>query len=422
MKLAVIGGGSTYTPELFEGLVQRQRELALHEVVLHDIDSERLTPVAGFCRRMGEAMGATFATRDTLDLDDAVRGAAFVVIQIRVGGQAARHRDESIPLAHGRIGQETTGAGGFCKALRTVPAVLRIAERVRLHAPGAWIINFTNPSGLVTEALLRQGKVRTVGLCNIPIEMRMQAAKALDVHPDLVELDYAGLNHLGWIRGVRVAGNDITRQVLAFFEGGEGPANIPDIDYPAGFIAALGMIPSPYLRYYYAEDRVLEELRAQPKTRAQVVMELEERLFAIYREPAQNTKPVLLDLRGGAWYSRVALDVMVGLLSPEGRREVVNTLNQGALPGLPDDAVVEVPALLSAHGVQPLPGEPLPEQVAGLVRQAKAYERLTIEAAITRSRPKALAALVANPLVRTVDAAAAILDDVIANGDFVPVD
>ncbi len=422
MKLAVIGGGSTYTPELFEGLVQRQQELALHEVVLHDIDPERLTPVAGFCRRMGEAMGARFALNDTTDLDDAVRDAAFVIIQIRVGGQAARHRDESVPMAHGRIGQETTGAGGFCKAVRTIPEVLRIAGRVRMLAPGAWIINFTNPSGLVTEALLEHGKVRTIGLCNIPIEMRMQAAQALGVHPDLVELDYAGLNHLGWIRGVRVADNDITRQVLAFFEGGEGPANIPDIDYPPGFIAALGMIPSPYLRYYYSEDRVLAELRAQPRTRAQVVMELEERLFAIYRDPAQNTKPVLLDLRGGAWYSRVALDVIAGLLSPTGRREVVNTRNEGALPDLPEDAVVEVPALLSAHGVRTLPAAPLPEQAIGLVRRAKAYERLTIRAAMTRSRAAALSALVANPLVRTVDAAQAILGDVIANGDFDPVD
>lgn len=422
MKLAVIGGGSTYTPELFEGLVHRGRELALHEVVLHDVAPERLGPVAGFCRRMADAEGAPFQVRECLDLDEALRGAAFVILQIRVGGQAARHLDETIPLAHGRIGQETTGAGGFFKALRTVPQALHVAQRVRMHAPGAWIINFTNPSGLVTEALLHHGKVRTVGLCNIPIEMRMHAAQALDVHPELVELDYAGLNHLGWIRGVRVAGTDITAQVLAHFTGGHAPANIPDIDYPPGFIAALGMIPSPYLRYYYAEDRVLAELRAQERTRAQVVMELEERLFAIYRDASQRTKPALLDLRGGAWYSRVALDVIAGLLSPEGCREIVNTLNQGALPGLPDDAVVEIPARLSAHGIRPEACAPLPEEVAGLVRHAKAYERLAIEAAITRSRAKALAALVANPLVRTVDAATGILDAFIENGDFAPSD
>jgi len=422
MKLTVIGGGSTYTPELFEGLVLRQDELSLTEVVLHDIDPDRLDPVTGFCTRMGNSMGARFSTRSTRDLDDAVRGAAFVIIQIRVGGQAARHRDETVPLAAGRIGQETTGAGGFCKALRTVPAVLEIAEHVRAHAPGAWIINFTNPSGLVTEALLHHGKVQTVGLCNIPIEMRMQAAKALEVHPDMVELDYVGLNHLGWVRGVTVAGNDITRNVLASFAAGKAPANIPDVGYPPEFIAALGMVPSPYLRYYYAEDRVLEELRAQEKTRAQVVMELEERLFAIYRDRVERKKPALLDLRGGAWYSRAALDVVAGLLSPEGRREIVNTLNRGALPDLPDDAVVEVPAHLSAHGVRPLPGKPLPEQAAGLVRHAKAYERLTIAAAMSRSRSTALAALVANPLVRTIDAATRILDAVIENGDFVPVD
>lgn len=421
MKIAVIGGGSTYTPELFEGLVARRAELGLTEVVLEDVDPARLGPVAGFCRRMAHAAGADdLVVRDTPDLDDALGGATFVVIQVRVGGQQARHRDETVPLRHGCIGQETTGAGGFAKALRTLPVVLDIAAHVRRHAPGAWIINFTNPSGIVTEALLRHGAVPTVGLCNIPTELRMQAAALLDAPPDQVHLDYAGLNHLGWVRGVTVAGVEAFPKVLAAFADIAGPANLPGIDLPGDLVMALKAIPSGYLRYYYCTDEVLEELRAQPKTRAQVVMDLEEQLFAIYRDPAQHEKPALLNERGGAWYSRAAIDVMAALLSPEPRRLVVNTLNRGALAGLPDDAAVEVPAWLSAHGVETIPAAPLAEEMMGLVRQVKAYERLAIEAALTGSRDRALLALVAHPLVRTAAKARAILDDIEANGDFVP--
>ncbi len=422
MKVAVIGGGSTYTPELFEGLLARQAELGLTEVVLEDIDAARLEPVAGFCRRMAVAAGSGILIRHTLDLDQAIAGATFVITQVRVGGQQARHRDETVPLRHGCIGQETTGAGGFAKALRTIPVLLGIAARVRERAPGAWIINFTNPSGIITEALLRHGGVPTVGLCNIPTEMRMEAAKALGAPPESVELDYVGLNHLAWIRGLRVAGNDVFEQVLAAFTGAGGPANIPQIDVGADLVAALHAIPTWYLRYYYSTEAVLEELRAAPKTRAQVVMDLEERLFAIYRDPSQHEKPALLAERGGAFYSRAAIDVMAALLSPTPRVQIVNTLNRGAVPGLPDDASVEIPTELSSHGVRPLPQAPVPEEYFGLMRQVKGYERLTIEAAMTRSRAKALAALAANPLVRTAAKARAILADIMANGDFDPLD
>lgn len=422
MKIAVIGGGSTYTPELLEGLLQRRAELGLTDVVLEDIDPHRLGPVAAFCRRMADAAGAPLRIRDTLDLDDALDGATFVVTQVRVGGQQARHRDETVPMRHGCIGQETTGAGGFAKALRTIPVLLEIAGQVRVRAPGAWIINFTNPSGIITEALLRLGGVPAVGLCNIPTEMRMEAAKALGAPAEAVELDYVGLNHLGWIRGLRVAGNDVFEPVLAAFTGQGGPANIPQIDVSADLVAALHAIPTWYLRYYYSTEAVLEELRAAPKTRAQVVMDLEERLFAIYRNPARHEKPALLSERGGAFYSRAAIDVMASLLSPTPRVQIVNVLNQGAIPGVPDDGSVEVPAELSSHGVRPLPQAPVPEEMMGLLRQVKAYERLTIEAATTRSRHKALAALVANPLVRTAAKARAILADIIANGDFAPAD
>ncbi len=250
----------------------------------------------------------------------------------------------------------------------------------------------------------------------------MEAAKALGAPPESVELDYVGLNHLAWIRGLRVAGNDVFEQVLAAFTGAGGPANIPQIDVGADLVAALHAIPTWYLRYYYSTEAVLEELRAAPKTRAQVVMDLEERLFAIYRDPSQHEKPALLAERGGAFYSRAAIDVMAALLSPTPRVQIVNTLNRGAVPGLPDDASVEIPTELSSHGLRPLPQAPVPEEYFGLMRQVKGYERLTIEAAMTRSRAKALAALAANPLVRTAAKARAILADIMANGDFDPLD
>lgn len=421
-KVAVIGGGSSYTPELLDGFIERERSLDLREVVLHDLAPERLEAVAGFCRRMARHRGAGFRVSQTLDLGDALAGAAFVVTQVRVGGQEARHRDEARGLRLGIVGQETTGEGGFAKAIRTIPVVLDLARQVRERAPGAWVINFTNPSGIVTEALLRFGQVPTVGLCNVPAEMKMETAAALGVPPEAVELDYVGLNHLGWVRRILVNGEDITDAVLGALSGGRGPKNVPEVDYGPDFFDAIPMIPSPYLRYYYATDEVLRELQAAPKTRAQVVMEIEEALFAYYRDPATVEKPALLSERGGAWYSRVALDVIEGLLSPRPRREVVNTLNRGAIPQVPDDAVVEVRADLSCHGVVPVASGPLPEEILGLIRQVKAYERLTIEAAITRSRGKALAALIANPLVRTVDKARAVLDDLIACGDFRPED
>jgi 6-phospho-beta-glucosidase len=421
MKLAVIGGGSTYTPELFEGLIAREAEIGLTEVILEDIDPERLTPVAGFCARMAAAAGAGFTVSSTTDLDQAVSGADIVITQIRVGGQQARLRDEQIPLKYNLIGQETTGPGGFAKALRTIPEILKIAERIKLLAPDAWVVNFTNPSGIITETLIRHGGVKTVGLCNIPMEMKIETAGALGVDQSRVELEYIGLNHLGWIRGIKLDGNDITDTILAGFKGGMIPANIPELDFGTDFYNAIGMIPSPYLEYYYATDEMLARLKTE-KSRALVVMDLEKDLFAIYRDPSQHTKPELLSQRGGAWYSRVAIDVISALLGNEPQRHVVNAINGDTIPELPADAVIEAPAMISRHGVKSLPARRLPEEIVGLVRLAKAYERLTIEAATGRSRRKALMALINNPLVRTISAARSILDELIANGDIVPVD
>lgn len=413
MKIAVIGGGSTYTPELMDGLIERARDLGLSEVVLHDIDLARLDPVSSFCKRMVSHRGASFEIRATTDLDDAIKGARFVLTQIRVGGQEARHRDESLQR-FGIVGQETTGAGGFVKSIRTIPKMLYIASRVRSLTPEAWVVNFTNPSGIVTEALLRHGGVKAVGLCNIPMEMKIETAKAFQVEPDAVELDYVGLNHLGFVRRVRINGEDITEGVLSLLSS--GPANIPDLDFGSDLFAALRVLPSPYLRYYYLTEEVLG--RPMTRTRAQEVMEIEAKLFEYYRDPATYEKPSLLALRGGAWYSRVAISVIEGLLSPSCRVEIVNTVNNGALGWLPDDAVIEAPADISSAGVNVRPISPVQEEVLGLIRQVKSYERLTIEAALTRSREKALAALLANPLVRTLEKARAVLRHMEQNGEW----
>lgn len=426
MKLAIIGGGSTYTPELFEGLISRGREIGLTEVILHDIDQDRLEPVAGFCSRMAVKSDAPFRTEWTMDPDRAITDASFVITQIRVGGQQARLRDETIPLESGLIGQETTGAGGFAKALRTIPEILKIADKVHRLAPGAKIINFTNPSGIITETLLRHGGVEAVGLCNIPMEMKIEAANAVGVDQSRVELDYIGLNHLGWIRRILVDGNDIMPLVLEQFQGGTVPANIPELNFGRAFYRALGMIPSPYLQYFYATGPMIEKCRNE-KSRALVVMELEEQLFEIYRDPAEHEKPELLSKRGGAWYSRAAIDVIAALQSSTPTRHVVNMKNSDdsgrpIIAELPADSVIEAPAMINSEGVRGLAAEPLPEEIIGMIRHLKSYERLTIEAAVGQSARKALMALINNPLVAHVDLAEKILDKLIANGEIGPVD
>ncbi|MCB9508379.1 MAG: 6-phospho-beta-glucosidase [Myxococcales bacterium] len=419
MKLAVIGGGSTYTPELLSGIIARGAELGIDYVTLHDPRPDRRAPVAAFCRRLADAGGASWLRIDDTDvLDDALAGASFVVIQIRVGGQAGRHEDIMLGLRHGLIGQETTGVGGFAKALRTVPAVLAIAERAREVCPDAWILNFTNPAGLVTEALLRRGFEKTVGLCNVPIEMHMELAKLLGVEPSAVELDWVGLNHLGWVRRVLVDGADVLPSLLAQVEAGvPGPANIPEIAYPPGLLAALGMIPSSYVRYFYLPSEMLAELQAAKRTRAQEVAELEEALLSGYADPTTPAVlPPLLSKRGGAWYSRLAVDVLAALTSPEPTVHIVNTTNAGAVPELPADASVEVPCAISRDGVTPLPRGAVEESILGLIRQVKSYERLAIDTALDPRRGHALLALLAHPLVPDARVAAAVVDDLVARG------
>ncbi|MDQ3871731.1 MAG: 6-phospho-beta-glucosidase [Chloroflexota bacterium] len=408
-KVAVVGGGSTYTPELIEGIADRASRLPVDELVLLDIDAERLEIVGGLARRMLERMGWGGRLLTTQAREAAVEGADFVLVQLRVGGQAARLVDETLPPRFGTIGQETTGAGGFAKALRTVPVVLELAELVgRRAAPGAWIVDFTNPVGIVTQALLDQGH-RAIGLCNVAIGLQRRLAARIGVDAREVELEHVGLNHLSWERAVRVDGEDRLPELLAR----DGDAIATEVGLPAAIVRTLGAIPSYYLRYYYLFDVVLGEQR-NGRARADEVIEIENRLLDLYRDPRLAEKPALLANRGGAFYSEVAAQLMASLHDGAGDVQVVDTRNEGALPDLPDSAVVEVPARIDRNGAHPLPLAPMDPAIRGLVQQVKAYEELAIQAAVTGDRAIALRALLTNPLVARWDIAEPLLAALLA--------
>ncbi|HEU4399378.1 MAG TPA: 6-phospho-beta-glucosidase [Actinomycetota bacterium] len=405
LKIAVVGGGSTYTPELVLGFATREDRLPVEELVLFDVDRERLEVVGGLAGRMLERAGWSGRLALTGRREEALDGASFVVVQLRVGGQAMRLADETLPLEFGCIGQETTGPGGFAKALRTVPVVLELAEETaRRAAPGAWFVDFTNPVGIVTQALLDHGH-RAIGLCNSAIGFQRRFAAHFGVAPERVELEHVGLNHLTWERAVKVDGVDRLPELL----DGQAGWIAADIGVPAALLRTLGAVPSHYLRYYYATSRVLDEQRRRP-SRAEQVMAIERELLELYRDPALDTKPDLLERRGGAFYSEAAAALIASLHAGTGDVQVVDVRNQGALPDLPDDAVVEVPARIDTGGARPLPLDPLAPELLGLVQQAKAYERLAVRAALSGDRAVALKALLANPLVREYQVAVPLLD------------
>jgi 6-phospho-beta-glucosidase len=404
VKVAVVGGGSTYTPELVEGFVTRDDRLTVDELVLLDIDPERLAIVGALAERQLRRVGWAGALVRTDERREALEGADVVIVQLRVGGNQARLKDETIPLEFDCIGQETTGAGGFAKALRTVPVVLELAElTAEIGAPGAWFVDFTNPTGLVTQALLDQGH-HALGLCNVAIGFQREFAARFGVDPSRVQLEHVGLNHLSWERKVLVDGVDRLPELLA---------DPPDDDafegLPIGFVRSLGAIPSYYLHYYYRTSAVLAE-QHEGRTRAEEVMEIEAGLLELYQDPTLDTKPALLERRGGAYYSDAAAALVASLLADTGDVQVVNVRNEGAIPNLAADDVVEVSCTVDATGAHPSPVEPLAPEMAGLVAHVKAYERLAIAAALSGSRSDALKALVANPLVPDVDVAGPLLD------------
>ena len=418
LKVAVVGGGSTYTPELIEGLAVRDDRVRIDDLVLLDIDPDRAEIVGGMARRQLARLGWAGRLQISGVLEASLEGADFVIVQLRVGGQAARFVDETLPPRFGTIGQETTGAGGFAKALRTVPVVLDIAQKAdRLAAPGHWIVDFTNPVGIVSQALLDDGH-RAIGLCNVAIGFQRRFAARFGVEPERVELEHVGLNHLTWIRAVRVDGVDRLPELL----DEDGDAIAEDVGVPPGFVRSLRAIPSYYLRYYYLFETVLADQRRDGHaTRAEEVAKIERELLAMYRDPTLDEKPALLANRGGAFYSEAAAQLIASLRAGSGDVQVVNIRNDGALAGLPDDAVVEIPARIDRDGAHPVELRPLEPDMLALVQAVKGYERLAIRAATSGDRPTALRALVANPLVGGVDVAGPLLDALLeANAGFLP--
>ncbi|MFD3545466.1 6-phospho-beta-glucosidase [Streptomyces sp. NPDC058655] len=413
MKLAVVGGGSTYTPELVDGFARLRDSLPVSELVLIDPAAERLELIGGLARRIFARQGHPARVTTTSDLDAGVEGADAVLVQLRVGGQAARLQDETWPLEFGCVGQETTGAGGLAKALRTVPVVLDIAERVRRTSPDAWIIDFTNPVGIVTRALLRAGH-KAVGLCNVAIGFQRKFAALLDLAPADIHLDHVGLNHLTWELGVRRGGPD-GEDLLPGLLAAHGDAIAGDLHLPRAVLDRLGVVPSYYLRYFYAHDEVVRELGSKP-SRAAEVAAMERELLALYGDPALDEKPALLARRGGAFYSEAAVDLAASLLGGGAATvQVVNTRNGGTLPFLPDDAVIEVQARVDGSGPVPLPVRRLDPLYAGLVSHVTAYEDLALDAALRGGRERVFKALLAHPLVGRFDRAEGLTDRLLAH-------
>jgi 6-phospho-beta-glucosidase len=416
MKVVVVGGGSTYTPELIDGIGRMEDEVPITELVLHDPNHERLAAVAGVSGRILDRCGWGGTLSATSELAPALDGADFVLLQLRIGGQAARQLDETLPLRCGCIGQETTGAGGFAKALRTVPPVLDIADEVkRRAADGAWIIDFTNPVGIVTRALLDHGH-RAIGLCNVAIGFERLFAGWLGVKPSDVRLGHAGLNHLTWISSVDVEGEDVLPALLR--EHHEDLAG--RVGVPGRVLDALGAVPSYYLRYFYLHDEVVEEQRHH-RTRAEEVADLERELLALYLDPTVDTKPALLAKRGGAYYSEAALELVASLWLDRGDIQVVDVRNNGTLPGLCDDAVIEVPCRVTRDGATPAAPASLPPEQDGLVAHVAAYEQLAVEAAVNGDREVAFRALLAHPLIGQASTAEKLLADLLqANRPYLP--
>jgi 6-phospho-beta-glucosidase len=409
MKLTVVGGGSTYTPELIDGFSRLRELLPIEELWLVDPDPQRLELVSGVSRRMFARAGHSGKIMATSDVVAGVSDADIVLLQLRIGGQAARHGDETWPHEAGVIGQETTGPGGFAKALRTVPVVLEVAEQVRRHAkPNAWIIDFTNPVGIVTRALLEAGH-RAVGLCNVAIGFQRRFANLLDVDFRSVRLDHVGLNHLTWERGVTVDGRDMLPELLGSHLG----EIAEEVELPPSLLSMLGSVPSYYLRYFYDHDEVLREQLGSP-TRAQAVMEVEAELLELYADPHVDTKPAILEKRGGAYYSEAAVDLIASLTADRGDVQVVNIRNSGAMQFLPDDHVIEVPATVGASGLTALPIEPLPNDLAALIGHVAGYERLALDAAVNGGRERVLQAMLAHPLVLQYDRAEKLTDLLLA--------
>ena len=418
MKVAVIGGGSTYTPELVDGFLEAHATLPLSELWLMDIDIERLAIVGGFIQRLAANRGQLFQVIQTENRREAIKDARFVITQIRVGGMQARREDEYLGRRHGLVGQETTGVGGMAKALRTIPVILEIAHETRELSPKALLANFTNPAGLITEAVVRHvPEITTVGICNVPITTKMhllsQLAEQKDLHFDPldVHLDTLGLNHLSWHRGLMCGGQDYWPQVVEATI--ESLKKQPQPEWHPELIEILGMIPNYYLKYYYNRGKAIAAQNSWPPSRAEEVMKIDGELLHIYADPSQVEIPEILLKRGGAYYSTMATRLLNAIYNDLGEIHVLNVPNRGAVPSWPDDWVLELPCRVDRKGMHPIPTRPLPSNCYGLLQQVKAFELLTVEAAVRGDRSAAFEALLTHPLGPDAIEIEAVLEDML---------
>ena len=418
MKVTIIGGGSTYTPELISGFLARADQFPLTELCLMDISEEKLDIVGGFARRIVAANGAPFEVTLSTNLREAVQDAVYIITQLRVGHMAARREDEYLGQRHGLIGQETTGVGGMAKALRTIPVILEVANAMRELAPGAMLVNFTNPAGLITQALSQYAPdVPIVGVCNVPITAKMMILESLEkrtglkIPPEDAQLQTLGLNHLSWHRGFIVNGEDMWSQVLENFLSELKEADEPEWD--TATIEALGMIPNYYLEYYYYTKYKLSIQQQWPTSRAEEVIKIEKDLLRLYADPMLLAPPPELMERGGAYYSTAATQLLNAHYNNLNEVHVVNTRNNGAVAGWPDEWVLEIPSRVSRKGICPIATEALPPVCAGLISQVKSYELLTVNAAVHGDRKAAYQALLAHPLGPAADQIQVVLDDLL---------
>ena len=418
-KITVIGGGSSYTPELIDGFIQNEDHLQVDEIALYDIDEERLNIVGRMAQRM--VRYAELDTKVTLNTDrlPAIDGAKFVLSSMRVGQMAARIIDEKIPLKYNVIGQETTGPGGTFKAFRTIPVTLDIARDMEKYAPDAWYINFTNPSGIMTEALLKHTNLNVVGLCNNPINTIAAMAEAFHVEPKDVFLEWMGLNHVNWVRRVYIKGMDMTQVLMDRLEEFVDIEEMPQFD--PELVRTLGVLPTYYLQYYYYHPKRVEEAKAAEKSRGEVVLEVEKELLNKYADPKVLVKPEELAQRGGARYSEAAVNLILSLMLDRRDVQIVVARNGSSIADLPPDASVEVPCVVGTHGVTPLVMGHLPESIRALCQQAKSWESATVKAAVSGSRKDAVLAMLQNPLIPDYPTAIALVDEMMkAHKQYLP--
>lgn len=422
LKIATIGGGSSYTPELIEGFIKRYDELPVSEIWLVDIEEgkEKLEIVGNLAKRMVKKSGLPIEVRLTLDRKAALDGADFVTTQFRVGRMEARIKDEKIPLKYGVIGQETNGPGGLFKALRTIPVILDICREMEEYCPDAWLINFTNPAGMITEAVLRHSNIqKVVGLCNVPIGMEMAVARMLNVDHSRIRIDFAGLNHMVFGLDVYLDGESIMDKVIGMVtdpKNTEVVKNVPGAGWEPSFIKALRLLPCPYHQYYFKTREMTEKVLEEAKTygtRGEVVQKLEEELFELYKDPNLDVKPPQLEKRGGAYYSEAAVRLISSLYNDKKDIQPVNTRNNGAIAGIPAESAVEISCIITKNGPKPIAVGDLPFPVRGLVQQIKSFERAAIEAAVTGDYDMAVLALTINPLVASDTLAKKIVDEML---------